>query len=73
MRWGPVMERGTVKSYDQSCGMGLISRLANADVKFYAGSILGRDRIDLKQGDPVWFEVDNIKNLHIAINIRKCM
>ena len=67
------MERGTVKTYDKNCGMGLISRLANTDVRFYADSIIGRDTTGLKQGDSVWFEVDNIKNLHIAINIRKCM
>ena len=67
------MERGTVKSYDQSCGVGMISRLADVDVRFYDNSIVGRDRDGLKQGDPVWFEVDNIKNFHIAVNIRKCL
>ena len=67
------MERGTVKSYDKCCGMGTIRRLASEDVKFYADSIVGRDKVGLKEGDSVWFEMDNIKNLHIAINIRKSM
>ncbi|MCA9402242.1 MAG: cold shock domain-containing protein [Candidatus Omnitrophica bacterium] len=65
------MEKGTVKSYDKNCGMGMISRSSEVDVKFYADSIVGRDRVSLTQGDLVWFEVDSIKNLHIAINIRK--
>ena len=67
------MEKGTVLSYDKNCGMGTIARPANADVKFYANSIVGRDRAGIKQGDRVWFEVDNIKNLHVATNIRKCL
>mgnify|MGYP001084856813 CR=1 FL=1 len=65
------MQKGTVKSYDKNCGMGMISRASDVDVRFYAESIIGRDRAGLAQGDSVWFEVDNIKNLHIAINIRK--
>ena len=65
------MEKGTVKSYEKNCGMGTISRLTDADVSFYADSIIGKSRVDLKQGDSVWFEIGNIKNLHIAINIRK--
>ena len=65
------MEKGTVKSFDKHCGMGMISRLSDVDVKFYSDSVVGRSRVDLKQGDAVWFEVDNIKNLHIAINVRK--
>ena len=66
-----VMEKGIVKSFDKSCGMGMISRTSDSDVRFYAESIVGRSRAGLVQGDLVWFEVDNIKNLHIAINIRK--
>lgn len=66
------MEKGTVKSYDKSCGMGFITRLASEDVQFYTDSIIGNDRANLKSGDLVWFEVDNVKNLHIAINIRRC-
>lgn len=65
------MQKGMVKSYDKSCGMGLISRSFDVDVRFYAESIIGRDRTNLAQGDAVWFEVDNIKTLHIAINVRK--
>ena len=65
------MERGIIKTYDKSCGMGMIGRASNADVRFYRESIIGRDRAGLIQGDSVWFEVDNIKNLHIAINVRK--
>jgi len=65
------MENGIIKFYDKSCGMGTISRASDVDVRFYAASIIGRDRSNLAQGDSVFFEVDNIKNLHIAINIRK--
>ena len=65
------MEKGTVESYDKSSGMGMIGRLSEADVKFFADSVIGRDRLSLASGDSVWFEVDNIKSLHIAINIRK--
>ena len=65
------MEMGIIKTYDKSCGMGLISPASDIDVRFYAESIIGRDRANLVQGDSVWFEVDNIKNLHIAINMRK--
>jgi len=66
-----IMEKGTVKSYDKSCGMGLISRSSDGDVRFYTESVTGRNYAGLAQGDSVWFEIDNIKNLHIAINIRK--
>ena len=67
------MEKGTVKSYDKSWGMGMISRLAEGDVGFYTDNIVGRERAGLKQGDAVWFEVSNVKNLHIAINVRKVL
>ena len=65
------MERGIIKSYDKGCGTGMINRTSDGEVRFYTESIIGRDRIGLKTGDSVWFEVDNIKNLHVAINIRK--
>ena len=65
------MEKGTVKSYDKNCGMGLISRLAEVDVRFYGDSIVGKERAGIKQGDSVWFDVGNIKNLYIALNVRK--
>jgi cold shock CspA family protein len=68
-----IMEKGTVKSFDKSCGMGIICRDSEADIKFYAESVVGRSRAGLMTGDTVWFEVDNIKNLHIAINVRKCV
>ncbi len=66
------MEKGTVKTFSKICGLGMISRLTDEDLQFYADSIVGGSRADVKQGDSVWFEVGNIKNLHIAINIRKC-
>ena len=65
------MERGTVKSFDKNCGTGMISRLEEVDVRFYVESIIGRERAGLKQGDSVLFDVGNIKNLHIAVNVRK--
>jgi len=65
------MEKGIVQTFDKSCGMGMISRASEGNVKFYAESIVGGSRAGLMQGDQVWFEVDNIKNLHIAINVRK--
>ena len=45
------MEKGTVKSYDKSCGMGMIGRASDVDVRFYRESIIGRDRAGLMQGD----------------------
>ena len=65
------MEKGTVRSIDRSGGTGMIGRMSDVDVKFFADSILGKDRFRLKQGDIVWFEVDNVKTVHTAINIRK--
>jgi len=66
------MEKGIVRSYDKNCGMGMISRSSDVDVKFLTDSVIGRDRVNLAQGDFVWFEVENINNFHVAINIRKC-
>lgn len=66
------MENGIVKAYDKVCGVGMISRAADANIRFYAESIIGKSRAGLAAGDSVLFEIDNIKNLHIAINIRKC-
>jgi cold shock CspA family protein len=67
------MEKGMVKSYDQSIGRGMIARLANTDVRFFSDGVIGKGRNSLKQGDSVWFEIDNIGHLHTAINIRICM
>lgn len=67
------MEKGTIKSFDKLCGLGTISHGSEGDVKFYAESVVGGSRAGLAQGDQVWFEMENIKNLHIAINVRKCM
>ncbi len=38
------MEKGIIKSYDKSCGLGTISRASDVDVRFYAASIIERDR-----------------------------
>jgi cold shock CspA family protein len=65
------MERGIVKSFDKSCGLGTITRPADSDIRFYAESIIGKDRAGLVTGDSVIFEASNVKNLHIAVNIRK--
>lgn len=65
------MEKGTVLSYDKSGGTGMISRLTDADVRFYSDNILGKDRFTIKSGDAVWFEIDNVRSVHTAINIRK--
>jgi cold shock CspA family protein len=70
-RRGIIIQKGIIKSFDKSCGMGMISRPPEADVRFYAESIVGRSRAGLMKGDAVWFDIGNIKNLHIAINIRK--
>jgi len=67
------MEKGTVRSYDRESGSGTIGCGENADVRFSADRILGKDRNGLKQGDLVWFEIENIQNNHSAINIRKCI
>ncbi len=67
------MERGIIKSDDQGSGKGTIGRCENADVRFNANCIIGKDRNGLKQGAPVWFEIQNIQNNHVGINIRKCM
>ena len=65
------MERGTVRTYDKSCGVGTIARKDDNDIRFYAESIITRDRALLTMGDTVLFESSNLKNMHIAINIRK--
>ena len=66
-----VMERGVVNTYDRGSGHGTIGRAGSSDVHFSIDSILSRDRQSLKQGDMVWFEVENIQNIHTAINIRR--
>jgi cold shock CspA family protein len=67
------MQRGIIKSYDRSSSCGLIGRPCEVDVKFYADRVVGRDRASLHQGDPVWFEVEQINHMHVAVNVRKCM
>lgn len=66
------MEKGTVASLDKSCGAGMIRKLSDGEVRFQVGNIIGRDRNTLTTGDFVWFEVENIDNVHMAINVRKC-
>lgn len=58
--------------YDSHLGNGTISRPGNADVRFTADRIIGRDRTLLKMGDMVWFEIENMGSNFSAINIRKC-
>jgi len=65
------MEKGIVKSYDKYCGMGTINHASDSNVKFYIESVNGKERAGLTQGDSVMFEVYDIKNLHIAINVNK--
>ena len=65
------MERGVIVSFDRGSGRGTISRAGNSEVQFSAEHILGRDRTSLKKGDNVWFELENIQNNNVAINIRK--
>lgn len=67
------MEKGIIQSFDKSCGIGTIKRSNEKDIRFYAESIVGGSHAGLAPGDRIWFEVDNIKNLHIAINVRKCV
>jgi len=67
-----VVEKGIVKSFDKHCGTGMISRAPNIDVRFYTESVVGRSRAGLKKGDSVEFEINNIKNFHNAIKVRKC-
>jgi hypothetical protein len=50
----------------------MISRVSDVDVKFYADRVVGRDRVSLRQGDAVWFEVEQINHIHVAVNVRKC-
>ena len=66
------MEKGIIKSFDRSCGTGMIGYADETDIRFYAESVVGRSRADLKQGDAVLFEIGDVKNLYIAINVRKC-
>ncbi len=65
------MEKGTIQSYDKAGGAGVIRRLGCDTVTFNAQSVLGRDRLAIKQGDMVSFEVENVNSFHVAINIRK--
>ncbi len=67
------MEKGIIRSYDRESGSGTIGCGEGADVRFAADRILGKDRNSLKQGDSVWFEIENIQSRHSAINIRKCV
>ena len=66
------MEKGTIKSFDKGSGTGYISRALGTDVRFYADGTVGNQRSSMAPGDAVWFEVDNIKSSHVAINVRKC-
>ena len=68
---GAMMEKGTVRTYDVSCGLGTIARASETDIRFYAESVIWKGHAGLGVGDAVIFEVDNIQNLHIAINVRK--
>jgi cold shock CspA family protein len=65
------MERGIISSYVRGSSGGTISCSGGEEVRFNASYIIGKDRNNLKQGDHVWFEVENIQNCHVAINIRK--
>ena len=65
------MQKGSIKSYDKEGGSGMIDRLGDSEVKFFSTNVIGRDRMSLKTGDNVWYEIDNVKNVQIAINIRK--
>ena len=66
------MEKGTVAFLDKNGGAGMIRKLADGEVRFHVGDIIGRDRNTLTAGDFVWFEMENINNVHMAINVRKC-
>lgn len=65
------MEKGTVKSYDRSCGVGMISRASEADVRFYSENVIGKGRSDLTVGSTVVFEVERVSNMFLALNVRK--
>ena len=66
------MQRGIIRSFDKITCSGMIGRTLDVDIKFYADRVLGRDRQRLALGDQVWFEVEQINHIHVAINIRKC-
>ena len=65
------MQEGIVKSLDKSCGIGTIGCPCEDDIRFYMESVIGKERAGLQQGDRVSFDVGNIKNLRIAVNVRK--
>jgi len=66
------MEKGSVQFIDNNSGNGTIRRLGDVEVRFNTANIIGRDKMTLKAGDFVWFEMENINNTHVAINVRKC-
>jgi cold shock CspA family protein len=67
-----IVQKGTIKSFDKSCGMGVIVCRFEDDIMFYEESVVGRSRAGLQKGDEVCFDINNIKNLHIAVNVTKC-
>jgi cold shock CspA family protein len=67
----PVMEKGTITSFDRECGVGTISRASDADIRFYSENVIGKGRSDLAVGNTVIFEVDSVRNLLVALNVRK--
>ena len=68
-----MWKRGVIKLYDRVSGLGTIGCVGNPDVKFNADRIIAKDKNGLKQGDAVWFKVENTLNDHSAIDIKKCM
>ena len=66
------MERGTVKVFNNSRGYGSIKRPNDLDVDFYVNSVDDNDRISLKAGDAVLYEIETNRHRHTAIKVRKC-
>lgn len=53
------MEKGTIVNYDKTCGVGMIGRAAEVDVRFYSESIIGGSRAHLKQYFPQLSDLAN--------------
>ena len=68
---GVVMEKGTVKWFNNTKGFGFITREDGMDVFVHFHSIIGGGYKKLRTGDAVEFEVEDSPKGIQAINVQK--
>jgi len=65
------MQRGTVIAYEFNRGFGTIAVAGSQNIDFYVNSIVGKDRVNLKKGDAVFYEMEAVRGgAPTAINVR---